>query len=227
MPAVATMLRPGSTRTTTPDGRPAVAARIAPAHSAMVGADSSPVYATPSPPPRVSSGSPVPANSSTITRLAFSNSAADITFDPMWQCRPTRFTEDAERARAIAACASPFARLKPNFESSWPVETYSCVWACTPGVIRRWTSGTGRPDACRRSRRSSSSKLSTTMWSTPAVTAWRSSSSDLLFPCTVHTDAGTPAESTACSSPPVATSSRRPSSWARRAIAPHRNALVA
>ncbi len=51
--------------------------------------------------------------------------------------------------------------------------------------MRASTAGTGRPSACRASRRSSSSKLSTTMLRTPATTAARSSSTLLLLPWNV------------------------------------------
>ena len=37
------------------------------------------------------------------------------------------------RARSTARCASPFARLKPNFESFCPVEMNSWVWALHAG----------------------------------------------------------------------------------------------
>ena len=39
------------------------------------------------------------------------------------------------------AAASPAARPNPNFESSWPVFTYSCVCASMPGVTRSSTVG--------------------------------------------------------------------------------------
>ena len=62
---------------------------------------------------------------------------------------------------------------------------------------------------------------------TPASRARTSSASDLLLPCSTRRAAGTPAAMATCSSPPVETSSHMPSSWARRAIAEHRKALVA
>ena len=54
-----------------------------------------------------------------------------------------------------------------------------------------------------------------------------SSSSDLLLPWRTRRSGGTPADRATCISPPVETSSRSPSSWANRAMARHRNALVA
>ncbi len=50
------------------------------------------------------------------------------------------------------------------------------------------------------------------MWRTPASIAIRSSATDLLLPCSVQADAGTPAASATWSSPPDATSSSSPSS---------------
>ena len=66
------------------------------------------------------------------------------------------------------------------------------------------------------------------MWRTPNSIAIRSSATDLLLPCSAQADAGTPAATSAtCSSPPDATSSSNPSSYASFAMALHRNALVA
>ena len=45
-------------------------------------------------------------------------------------------------ARATAAAASPEATPNPNFESTWPVRTNSCVCASMPGVTRISTLGT-------------------------------------------------------------------------------------
>ena len=87
--------------------------------------------------------------------------------------------------------------------------------------------GTRPSAACSRSRRSSSSALSTTMRPTPTSRACASSASLLLLPCSTRRSAGTPAASATCISPPVATSRCIPSSWTRRAIARHRNALLA
>ena len=52
---------------------------------------------------------------------ALAKLSATNTFEPMWQCSPTRSTAADRRARSTARAASPFARLKPNFESSCPV----------------------------------------------------------------------------------------------------------
>ena len=65
------------------------------------------------------------------------------------------------------------------------------------------------------------------MWRTPASIAMRSSATLLLLPCRTSDDAGTPACRATNNSPPLATSSSIPSSWASRAIAAQRNALVA
>ena len=93
--------------------------------------------------------------------------------------------------------------------------------------MRNCTRGADKPLATRASIRSSSSKLSTTMWRTPMAMASRNSAVLLLLPCTTQRDAGTPALRATNSSPPVATSSSKPSSWAKRAIAVHKNAFVA
>ena len=86
---------------------------------------------------------------------------------PMWACRPTRSMAGEAHARSAASAAAPLARPKPNLESSWPVITYSWVWASTPGVTRSSTRGRGAPRATRFSMRSSSSKLSATTRPTP------------------------------------------------------------
>ena len=145
----------------------------------------------------------------------------------MWQWTPTKFTDFDLRARSAALCASPLPKLKPNFESFWPVAMYSCVCTETPGVIRNCTRGAGKPSACNASKRSSSSKLSTTMWCTSALMAIRNSSMLLLLPCITQLLPGTPALRATNSSPPVATSSIRPSSYANFAIAVQKKALVA
>ena len=62
---------------------------------------------------------------------------------------------------------------------------------------------------------------------TPTDSAAASSSVDLLLPCRTSRSAGTPAVRATWSSPPVETSRHIPSSWASRAMATHRNALVA
>ena len=98
------------------------------------------------------------------------------------------------------------------------MRTYSWVWASTPGVTRTRTWGRLGAPGARRSSRSTSSKESTTMRPTPASRARASSASDLLLPCRTRRSGGTPAARATCSSPPVATSRCRPSSWASWAI---------
>ena len=56
--------------------------------------------------------------------------------EPMWQCSPTSSSDGRASTRRTASAAAPLASEKPNFWSSWPVWTYSCVWASTPGVTR-------------------------------------------------------------------------------------------
>ena len=65
------------------------------------------------------------------------------------------------------------------------------------------------------------------MWPTPAATARDSSSSVLLLPCMVICSGGTPADSATSSSPPVHTSTPRPSSLTQRSTAREQNALAA
>ena len=50
-------------------------------------------------------------------------------------------TRRGPQAARRPSSAAPEARPKPNLESSWPVRTYSWVWASTPGVTRMRTSG--------------------------------------------------------------------------------------
>ena len=140
---------------------------------------------------------------------------------------PTSSTAGDDESRSSAAAAAPDATPNPNFESFWPVCTNSWVWASTPGVIRTSTDGTGSPSDTSCSMRSISSKESTTMRPMPSAMASRSSSSDLLLPCSTRRSAGTPAERATWYSPPVDTSRFIPSSTANRAIARQRNALVA
>ena len=123
---------------------------------------------------------------------------------------------------------------KPNFESSWPVRTKSCVCASTPGVTRIITAWRDPSFVAvdpvvdvRRSSLSISWNESMTIRPTPASTARASSDSDLLLPCSTRRAGGTPADRATCSSPPVETSSHIPSSWASLAMAWHKNALVA
>ena len=65
------------------------------------------------------------------------------------------------------------------------------------------------------------------MWPTPAAMARASSSSGLLLPCRVISSGGTPACSATSSSPPVQTSTPRPSSLTQRSTAREQNALAA
>ena len=82
----------------------------------------------------------------------------------------------------------------------------------------------------RRARRAGRARRSesTTMWRTPLGDRHRAARRrSCCCRAARSADAGTPAASATCSSPPVATSSSSPSSYASRAIALHRNALVA
>ena len=65
------------------------------------------------------------------------------------------------------------------------------------------------------------------MWPTPTETARESSSSVLLLPCMVICAGGTPAESATSSSPPVQTSTPRPSELTQRSTAREQNAFAA
>src|SRR5437588_578882 len=117
----------------------------------------------------------------------------------MWAWMPARRSPGMKSTRRTASAAAPPRSPKPNFESTWPVITYSWVWASTPGVTRTSTlTGWARVASTRRSRRSSSSKLSTTMRCTPSFIASRSSTSDLLLPCTTSRSGGTPAVTARC-----------------------------
>ena len=123
------------------------------------------------------------------------------------------------------------AREKPNFWSSCAVAMNSWVCASMPTVVRM-SSGTGDPPAATRAwasgtRRSISSNESTTTWPMPASTASRSSTSDLLLPCSAIRSAGKPAASATASSLPLQASRCSPSSAIQRATCPHRNALEA
>ena len=68
---------------------------------------------------------------------------------------------------------------------------------------------------------------STTTHPTPASTAAVSSGRDLLLPCSASRSAGNPACRATANSPPLATSSDRPSSATQRATSLHRKALAA
>ena len=65
------------------------------------------------------------------------------------------------------------------------------------------------------------------MCPTPAEIARASSSSVLLLPCSVICSGGTPADSATSSSPPVQTSTPRPSELTQRSTAREQNALAA
>ena len=92
-------------------------------------------------------------------------------------CRCARGGRRARRPASpwpasTAGAAAPVGTPKPNLESSWPVRTNSWVWASTPGRDADQHLRARRPSsACSASRRSSSSKLSTTMRPTPAARA--------------------------------------------------------
>ncbi len=158
---------------------------------------------------------------------AISKNRASNTWLPRWACMPTSSTASEAAARASASAAAPDATPNPNLESSWPVRTNSWVWASTPGVMRMSTLGAARPPATSASMRSSSSKESTTMRPTPSASAVRSSSIDLLLPCSTSASGGVPAARATWYSPAVDTSRCMPASVASRAMARHRNALVA
>ena len=97
---------------------------------------------------------------------------------------------------------------------SWPP-------ASMPGVIRRSTRFT--PNSTQRST-SPGSSITTSHASCSAAN--RSSSSDLLFPCTTHDDGGIPAASAYFISPSVETSAPMPSSHRIFMIGTFGNALV-
>jgi hypothetical protein len=126
--------------------------------------------------------------------------------------------------RVTASAAWPEPRPKPNLESSWPVITYSWVWASTPGVTLTSRGWSVWPMA---SSRSISSKESTTMRRTLLVVADCSSAVDLLLPCATMRSGGTPALRATCSSPAVDTSTHIPSSCTSAAMALHRKAFDA
>ena len=65
------------------------------------------------------------------------------------------------------------------------------------------------------------------MWPTPTSSARASSLASLLLPCRVIWAAGTPACSATSSSPPVHTSTPRPSSATQRSTPRQQNALAA
>ena len=114
-------------------------------------------------------------------------------------------------ARWAARSASPLARLKPNLESFCPVAMYVCVWAWTPGVTRSRTSGDRQ--ACAVQRVEAIELVEAVDDDAPHAgsrSPARNSSMLLLLPCMTHAAAGTPAASTTCSSPPLATSNSRP-----------------
>ena len=74
--------------------------------------------------------------------------------EPMCACTPTRRAPLVGcRSLSTASAAAPDASPKPNFESSWPVITYSWVWASIPGVTRTRTFGSGPPGRDARTTR--------------------------------------------------------------------------
>ena len=129
--------------------------------------------------------------------------------------------------RRIASIAAPLASDSPNFWSSWAVEMNSWVCASTPTVTRTSTSWTTPASRAMASSRSISIIESSTTWAMPALTAAVSSATDLLLPCNAIRSGGKSACSATASSPPVQTSSDRPSSSIQRAISLDRNALAA
>ena len=102
----------------------------------------------------------------------------------------------------------------------------SWVCASTPTVTRTSTSCTTPASPAMASSRSISVIESSTTWPTPALTAAVSSSTDLLLPCKAIRSGGKLACSATASSPPLQTSSDRPSSSIQRATSLHRNALA-
>ena len=116
--AAATIDRPGSTLTRAVTPSASQASRTTLPHCVIVGASSVATYGTPSPPPSTSSGRPSGAAKRAITSAALAKLAAANTFEPMWQCSPTRRMLRDRSARSTARSASPLARLNPNFESS-------------------------------------------------------------------------------------------------------------
>ena len=101
------------------------------------------------------------------------------------------------------------------------------VSATMPGVTRRKTSCTVPARAAMRASRSISSRQSTTTMPTPAATAARSSSEDLLLPWNTIRPAGIPAASATASSPPLQMSRCSPSSWIQRTSSTQQKALAA
>ncbi len=110
-------------------------------------------------------------------------------------------------ARMRSTAPATWSIAKPNFESAWPVEIFSCVSPRTLGVARTSTGCGGMsassavgPGAsgpkCRsssRSRRSISSRLSITISPTRWRSAIRSSASDLALPCSTSRSGAKPA----------------------------------
>ena len=147
----------------------------------------------------------------------------------MWQCRPTRCTDGDRRARSTARGGVAVGQVEAEL-----------------GVVlarRDVLVGVGvhaRRDAQQHVRRRSPTAGVERVEAVELVEAVddhvtdagrRSPSAARRGSCccraSMHADAGTPAASATCSSPPLATSRSMPSSWARRAIARHRNAFVA
>ena len=123
------------------------------------------------------------------------------------------------RARRITSTAS--SGRTPNFDPRCPVMIFSWPPASMPGVIRSSTRFT--PNSTQRST-SPGSSITTSHASCSAAN--RSSSSDLLFPCTTHDDGGIPAASAYFISPSVETSAPMPSSHRIFMIGTFGNAFV-
>ena len=165
----------------------------------------------------------------TILSSARANESSRNTCDPMWQCIPANCERPrSPTTRRTAASASPLSSPKPNFESSVPgldelvrvrfdAGRDAHLHARRRATVRREHARGGR--ARRTSRRRCGRRR-------PRARA-RSSSSDLLLPWNTMRSVGNRRAARRCSSPPVATSRSRPSSATSRAIAVHRNALLA
>ncbi len=144
---------------------------------------------------------------------------------PMWLCSPTSESRSDFSTRRTASAASVSA--KPNFWSSCAVAMNSWVWASTPTVTRTMTSTTTPRSRAMASSRAISWNESSTTRPTPASTAATSSAYDLLLPCNAIRPTGKPARSAMASSPPLQTSSERPSAATQRATSVQRKALAA
>ncbi|GBC86045.1 hypothetical protein HRbin12_00026 [bacterium HR12] len=178
------------------------------------------MYATPNPPPRSSTSASNPVRSRSSTRRSRRTSTAarygstSRIWEPMCACSPTGRTPPSSIARATTAGIS--ATGIPNFEPASPVRIARWAPAPTSGRTRRRMSCTTPRSRAIRSRRSSSSGLSTFTSRSPSSTARESSASDLLFPCRTIREGGAPARRHASTSPSVAARRSSPSSRTRR-----------